>query len=165
VALEAVMEVVEVERLVCLPQSPPQVLGLCTLRREVIPVIELDRSARDGKTQGAGSKLTVLILRTGRGRWGFPVNSEGTTVAEEELGEKPPAGLHVDGPSLGIMGAVRRGEKVYCVIDPEATWRFVRERVEDWYSNHWGRESPNRVAGIACAGSGAMPAPALEVRT
>jgi chemotaxis signal transduction protein len=166
VALEAVAEVVEVERLVCLPQSPPQVLGLCTLRREVIPVIELDRSARDGKTPGAGSRLTVLVLKTGRGRWAIQVNSEGTTVAEEELGDPPLATAPADGPSLGISGTVRRGDAVYSVIDPEATWKFVRHRVEDWYSNHWARESsPNSAAGIACAGSDATPAPLLEVRT
>src|SRR5438874_1226602 len=41
VGLEAVAEVVEVERLVVLPHSPPRVLGLCALRREVIPVIGL----------------------------------------------------------------------------------------------------------------------------
>jgi chemotaxis signal transduction protein len=166
VALDAVAEVVEVERLVGLPQSPPQVLGLCTLRREVIPVIELDRSARDRGAQGVGSGLTVLVLKTGRGRWALHVNSQGTTVVEDDLGDPPPVSDHADGPSLAISGTVRRGDEVYSVIDPEATWKFVRQRVEDWYSNHWGRESSlNGVVGIGCAGSGAIPTPLLEVRT
>jgi purine-binding chemotaxis protein CheW len=162
VALEAVAEVVEVERLVGLPQSPPQVLGLCTLRRDVIPVIELDRSAGAGNTQAAGSRLTVLVLKTGRGRWAFPVDSQGTTVAEDELGEPPAASARTDG--LGITGTVHRGGDVYAVIDPEATWTLVRQQVEVWYRNHWGRESsPISAMGTSCGGSVARPASVVEV--
>ncbi|MBY0395876.1 MAG: chemotaxis protein CheW, partial [Thermoleophilia bacterium] len=35
VGLEAVSEVIEVERLVALPLCPPHILGLCNFRREV----------------------------------------------------------------------------------------------------------------------------------
>ncbi len=65
VGLEAVAEVVEVERLVRLPQSPPHVLGLCALRRDVIPVVAVQRTAAE-----PSSRFLVLILRTSQGGMG-----------------------------------------------------------------------------------------------
>lgn len=144
ISLEAVAEVVEVERLVRLPHSPPQVLGLCTLRREVIPVIELERAANVTEPPGSGTKVTVLILKSSRGRWAFRVNAEGILVAEEALDDPPVASHQSNGLGLAITGTVRRGEMVYTVIDPEATWKYVREEVEDWYGNHWGRDSTHK---------------------
>ncbi len=41
VGLEAVAEVVEADRPVRLPLCPPRVLGLCTVRRDVVPVVRL----------------------------------------------------------------------------------------------------------------------------
>jgi chemotaxis signal transduction protein len=159
IAVEAVAEVVEVERLVRLPHSPPRVLGLCTLRREVIPVIGLDRSSPASESPGVCSKVTVLILKSGRGRWAFRVNPEGTVVAKEALDDPPAATAHANAPGLAITGTIRRAEMVYAVIDPDATWKNVRKEVEDWYSNHWGRAStPRRGEIYTPAGSGCTPA-------
>ena len=69
VRLESVAEVIWVERLTRFPLAPPQVLGLCTLRRDVIPVVLLDDVARSLR-QAPDGKLVVLVLQTspeGRG--------------------------------------------------------------------------------------------------
>lgn len=131
VGLSAVAEVVEVERLVRLPHSPPRILGLCALRREVIPVVSLDRED-DGPMTGSSSGLLMLVLRTSRGDWGVRIDAEGTAVAEEPLGTTAPP---VDRPGVSLLGTVRRGETAYAVIDPEATWQSLRRGVDDWYGN------------------------------
>jgi CheW-like domain len=134
VGLESVAEVVELERLVRLPHSPPRVLGLCTLRREVLPVIGLDRD--DGASPEPTGMRPVLILRTSRGTWAVQVAGEGTAVGEGALeGPCPPPEPRA--PWLTFLGTVRRGETVYAVIDPETTWKHVREGVETHYAGLW----------------------------
>jgi chemotaxis signal transduction protein len=145
--LESVAEAVEVECLVRLPQSPPRVLGMCTLRREVVPVIGLDR--HDGELSlhdAAMSKVLVLILRSARGTWAVRINAEGTVVAEEPLEETAPAG---DCDGLAFLGTVRRGDAGYAIIDPETTWRNVRQSVENWYCEHPGRDTAAKGQGQA----------------
>jgi chemotaxis signal transduction protein len=138
IGLEVVAEVVEADRLVRLPHSPPQVLGLCTLRREVIPVIGLAPIQPGVESAGPPSRVVVLILKTGRGPWGFRVNADGTSVAEASLEDPSPHAGQATVPGLVVAGSIRKGEAVYSVIDADATWQLVRERVEDWYRNQWG---------------------------
>ena len=130
VGLSAVAEVVEVERLVRLPHSPPRVLGLCALRREVIPIVSLDRE--DEPRADPFARLLMLVLRTARGDWGVRIDAEGTAVAEEPLDAAIPP---VDRPGVSLLGTVRRGEAVYAAIDPEATWQSLRRGVDGWYGN------------------------------
>ena len=140
VGLESVAEVVEVGRLVRLPHSPPRVLGLCSLRRELIPVIGLNDPRPDplAAQSAAPAGRLVLILRTGRGTWAVQINDEGTIVAEEGLDESTETPTPL-GPVF--MGTVRRGDSTYAVIEPEATWQNVRQSVEDWYCDQMGRDA------------------------
>lgn len=146
IALESVAEIVEVERLVGLPHSPPGVLGLCTLRREVVPVIALGGPWPDDATAD-GAPALVLILKGAAGLWALRVSAEGTAVAEEPLevaGMVSPTSCHGAGVRASFLGTVRRGDSDYAVIDPEATWRGVRESIDHWYAGHWGRDNPSR---------------------
>jgi chemotaxis signal transduction protein len=161
VALESVVEVVEVDGLVSLPHSPPQVLGLCTLRRELIPVVAPDVCVWSANT--GPSRITVVILKTSRGRWGFRVSPGGTMVVREEMEEVAALESARDGSDLGIAGKVRWDGQVYAVIDPDATWNRIRERVEAWYQNHWGRETAPALVGVAAAGAGSRGSSLLEV--
>ena len=149
------------------PHSPPQVLGLCTLRREVIPVIELDRSAvegmaRTGRVPDDGRHPENRPRTMGvpgefpgdnRGRGGARGAARGDANAEA-------------GADLGITGTVRRDEEVYAVIDPEATWKLS---ASEWRTGTaiTGDASRRRSATweSPVAGSIARPASALEVRS
>ncbi len=139
IGLDAVAEVVEVERLVRLPHSPPRVLGLCSLRREVIPVISLNQpgDAPEAPPPMATAGLLVMILRTGQGTWAVRINPEGMIVGEERLDDIAPAAIPL-GPAF--LGTVRRGETTYAAIHPEATWQNIRQGVEDWYCDRMGRD-------------------------
>jgi chemotaxis signal transduction protein len=148
-----VAEVVEFERLVRLPQGPPRVLGLCSLRREVIPVIDLNPLGSEPDGPDPHSVCLALILRTSRGLWAIRVNREGTAVAREPLEE--PAAPALEGSGLVCVGSIRRGDAWHAVIDPEATWRSVRADVEGWYCDHLGRDTTaKRSLGLASSPSG-----------
>jgi purine-binding chemotaxis protein CheW len=142
IALESVAEVVEVERLVRLPHSPPRVLGLCALRREVLPVIGMSDPGAEPDPAASTARVLVMILRTARGTWAVRIDPEGTAVAEESLDDPVPTGA-AGGPVS--FGTVSRGGASYAVIDPEATWLDVRQRAEDWYCNQMGRDTAARV--------------------
>jgi chemotaxis signal transduction protein len=142
VALDAVAEVVEVERLVRLPDNPPRVLGVCTLRREVIPVIDLRDPGAAWPGADTNERLVLVILKTARGTWAIRIDTEGTAVATEALDE--PARPATEGSGLVFLGSIRRAETAHAVIDPEATWQRVRTLIEDWYCERRGRDKTTK---------------------
>ena len=140
VRLETVAEVVEVERLVRVPLAPPRIVGLCTLRRDVIPVVELGESAIEPSADLFCTKTIVLMLRTTRGIWGVRVNAEGTMVTEENMDEFDTAENSPARPKGTRLATLRKGTVLYNVIDPETTWQDVRGSVESWYQVNQGVE-------------------------
>ncbi len=140
VRLETVAEVVEVERLVRVPLAPPKIVGLCTLRRDVIPVVELGDSANEPSADHFRTKTIILLLRTTRGIWGVRVNAEGTMVTEENMDEFATEENSPARPKGTRLKTLRRGTVVYNVIDPETTWQDVRRSVESWYQFNQGVE-------------------------
>jgi purine-binding chemotaxis protein CheW len=130
VVLAAVAEVVEAEQLVRLPLCSPRVLGLCTYRRDLLPVIALG-PAPAVPTNVAHRQHVVLILRSEHGSWGIQVDRGGATVAQGPMDE---AGSYPTAPDGAVViGSILRGEVFHSVIDTEATWRNVREAIECWY--------------------------------
>jgi chemotaxis signal transduction protein len=135
IGLEAVAEVIEVDRSVRLPHSPPNVLGMCVLRRDVIPVLDLAEGPQENGWSRPLAKSTVLLLKTSHGIWGVQISGEGIIVTDDSV----ESGMdRTDGASSGF---VQRGETLYALIDPEATWLKMRTTVERWYSDYWGAES------------------------
>src|SRR5271154_934231 len=80
VALSAVVEIVEAEELVRLPLCSPQVLGLCTYRRDLLPVIALGQDRDTAPAPGEGRPV-VLILRSEHGTWGIKIDRDVVIVA------------------------------------------------------------------------------------
>jgi purine-binding chemotaxis protein CheW len=141
VGLEAVAEVVEADRLVRLAHCPPQVLGLCTVRRDIIPILSLapaptqaqvqTEAESEGPEAARESRLVALILRSDLGAWGIRIDREGTVVADDAavtLASSP----GVDHGAT-VLGTLRRGESTHTIIDPVQTWHNVRGTVEAWY--------------------------------
>ena len=126
VALEAVAEVVELDRMVPIPLCPPRVLGLCALRRDVVPIVRLD----EGDDDPAGDYV-ALLLRTEQGDWGIRIGRGGVAVVDDGHDYR-------DGPAnpyggVAVVGAVERAGTAHAVLDPAETWRLLRDEIEHWY--------------------------------
>jgi purine-binding chemotaxis protein CheW len=137
VALAAVAEVVEAEQLVRLPLCSPRVLGLCTYRRDLLPVIALGHAPAAARNT-ADARPVVLILRSEHGSWGVQVDRGVTIVAQGPMDETGSLSAGPDGAV--VIGTIMRGEVIHSVIDTEATWRAVREAVEGWYKGDRSRD-------------------------
>lgn len=128
VALEAVAEVVQADRLIRLAHCPPQILGLCTVRRDIVPVLSLNPGALGTEPE---TSIVVLVLRSDQGMWGIRIDREGTAVNDGVLNASA-QGEPVSG-GAEVVGSVQRGDLAHAVIDPDRTWRNVRALVEAWY--------------------------------
>jgi CheW-like domain len=136
VRLDCVSEVVSVDRLVRLPLGPPELMGLCTIRRDVIPVVGLV-DGRPAAVASVAGTTAVLILQAGQGTWGIGISREGIAVVDEsaEGGDD----VRIEPADLpGRESGIHKGDTFYAVIHPELAWSSVRTAVERWY----GRFSP-----------------------
>src|SRR4051794_7843998 len=132
VRLDAVAEIVDADGLVRLPLCPPRVLGLFTLRRDVVPVIRM-AEGQDQDRGGLDARLVVLILRTEGGVWGIRVDRGTTVGVEETLNDPGGPPSTEDGP--GGPRTVVRGGTTFAVVDPEPAWREVRATIEAWFGS------------------------------
>ena len=143
VPLESVAEIIAVDRLVRMPLCPPDLLGLCTVRREAIPVFwPVHDEASPGHLTPSH---VVLILRVAQGLWGMPIIREGTIVLEDEPGivptsPDPSAARPSDSPD--DSSAILRGKVRYKILDPETAWHEARRSIERWYGRGVARPSP-----------------------
>jgi chemotaxis signal transduction protein len=132
VQLDSVSEVVRVDRLVRLPLSPARLVGLCTLRRDVIPVFRpfSDQSETPGSSEEKTSeeKTIVLILRVARGNWGFLIDPGGVQIHQclpEEI-----VRFEIGEHSKRMIQA----GSLYSILDPEETWQELPTSVEFSYN-------------------------------
>ena len=131
IGLAAVAEIIEADGLVRLPLSPSCVLGYCTFRRDVVPVVRLADGA-SGADSEADARLTIMILRTEQGTWGVKIERGGAVVVEAPLDDTTVLTAVPAGPAF--LGAIRREGQIYPAIDPERTWRRFRDAVERGYA-------------------------------
>jgi chemotaxis signal transduction protein len=149
VSLESVAEILETDTLVRLAWGPPQVVGLCSYHRDVVPVValgplppELGDDLSSGQDQAVAtgtagakdgnddrSRCVVLILRTEHGAWGIQVDAQNTIMSRESPEYHPPR-VAANAPVL--IGVVRHAAIGYRILDAEATWRRLRAAVARW---------------------------------
>ncbi len=149
VYVESVAEVLETDTLVRLAWSPPQVVGMCSYHRDVVPVVRLGPLTCDvgedplreqdqavatettGETIGIDERTgsVVLILKTEQGAWGIPVDSENTIMSRESPEYHSPR-TYEHGPVL--IGIVRLAGTCYAILDAEETWCGLRAAVGAW---------------------------------
>jgi chemotaxis signal transduction protein len=149
ISVESVAEVLETDTLVPLAWSPPQVIGMCSYHREVVPVVTLSPLPRDdGEEPLRGqdptipidatgdmigiderNRCVVLILKTEHGAWGIRVDAENTIMSRESPECHSPR-MSANGPVL--IGIIRLEGICYPIIDAEATWRGLRSAVVRW---------------------------------
>jgi chemotaxis signal transduction protein len=142
VVLDVVAEVMEAGRLVWLPLCPRQVVGLCTYRSKIVPVIRPgapDRPPAIG-LGGGGRERAVMILRTGNGLWGLSIDRGGVTV---EVARESPAGGGGQGAlARGFVasGTVDREGRSHAILDHDRTWRALKTEIDHWYADALGSD-------------------------
>lgn len=126
VPLQWVAEIIRDVRLTRLPLGPSPLVGLCALRRDVIPVFGLatpDGAAGQDRPAGPTS---VLVLRGGSGVWGYVVDDQGI-----ELVSAPPSSVPA--------GDFTWEGTTYSVVDPMASWSGLRSQVLRAYRTRGSR--------------------------
>jgi chemotaxis signal transduction protein len=149
ISVESVAEVLQTNTLIRLAWSPPQVVGMCSYHREVVPVVKLGPLPRDvgeevltGPDQSVAidtdgemvsidepTRCVVLILKSEHGAWGIRVDSENTIMSRESPECHLPR-MYANGPVL--IGIVRLAGTCYGIVDAEATWRGLRSAICEW---------------------------------
>jgi chemotaxis signal transduction protein len=136
-AVETVAEIIEIPPLVRIGLCPPVILGLCPFHREVVPVVALEATSGrkeavlSAQLSGRGkAREAVLIVQSSQGAWGITVEREGTLIVLLRATRHEPR--RSEGGAV-TMGLIHHEDAPFALIDPEATWRCLREAVSDWY--------------------------------
>jgi purine-binding chemotaxis protein CheW len=121
VAIERVREVLRAPAITEVPRAPADVLGVMTVRGEVVPVI--DARARLGVPADRGAGGRIVIVDAGAGPLGVLVD-EVTSVVRLPRGaiEPCPQGLSVAASDC-VTGIGRWRERLFMVIDTMALLR------------------------------------------
>jgi purine-binding chemotaxis protein CheW len=111
--VDRVLEVAELGDVTPLPGAPPEVMGVCNLRGQVIPVMDLARVL--DLPQGEPERIVVAEL--GKRRAGLAVD------AVIDVGELPEASEQVDSPFM--TGAVLIEGVLVGMLDADAVLSSV----------------------------------------
>jgi purine-binding chemotaxis protein CheW len=127
IALEFLAGVVEPDRLVTIPLCPPKVVGVCAVRRAIVPVLCLEEG--DGcEAEAQGTKLLALLLSTKQGAWCLLIDRGGVMVVAE------PNALHSVSPATYdanlALDRIERSGTSYAILDPERIWLEQKKEME-----------------------------------
>jgi chemotaxis signal transduction protein len=128
VAVDRVACVMESPRLVGLPLCPSRMVGLCSYRREVVPVLDLGSEPASGSSHAvsASAEESVLLIHSTSGTWGIRVDRSRTRIAGARLSCHETAGG--DG-GVVTTGLVRHEGSEHALIDVDSTWESIRSEV------------------------------------
>lgn len=119
----SVREILAMSPVTPLPQTgslPPSLLGITTVRDQVVPVIDLARLA--GQAPNAAATPTLVLLTHGQRVIGLVVDEvkQLWRGAADDL-TPPPLGLSADQPGRALLrGIIPRDGGVVCVLSPDA---------------------------------------------
>lgn len=121
VSLLAVDEVIESPEMQRMPDAPPQVRGVATLRGQLLsiydPLALLGAPLSGGREASPGA--TLVFTRRGEGhRVGLAVDDvyDAVTISESEMRGVPGS----DGSDGALLGLVRRGSELIGLLDVDA---------------------------------------------
>lgn len=122
VSLLAVDEVIEAPEMQRMPDAPPQVRGVATLRGQLLSVYDplaLLGAPSSSVDREAGPGATLVFTRGGEThRVGLAVDDvyDAVTISESEMRGVPGS----DGSDGALLGLVRRGSELIGVLDVDA---------------------------------------------
>jgi chemotaxis signal transduction protein len=133
VAAASVREIADAAPIVVVPESPAEVVGVCHVRMEFVPVLSLSALLGDsGREYRTGDYL--LILNSGEGPWALPVQRALSLQALEIAVGETVLGGHRQ--VSGILGTATFRDQVLRIIDAAWLYRRAHEVIE----SRWNRE-------------------------
>lgn len=131
VCASSVREIVNAVPFVGVPRSPSQLVGICHLRTEFLPVLEL-RSLIGELIQDPTPAEQLLVFDGSEGPWGLPVQrARSLQVLDVSLHHSR---SEYDNPSAAVLGTATFRDEVIRVIDATRLYRVAVETLD----SHWG---------------------------
>ena len=126
----AVREVTYAPELSVVPGSHASLAGLCHLRSEFIPVMQID-ALLDETVIGKGENQKLLVLTSNTGPWAILVSEVSALVALETLTNSD---VNLDDPGSGVvLGTAMFRDHVVRVLDAHRLLQWSQSQLEQ----HW----------------------------
>jgi chemotaxis signal transduction protein len=127
----AVREVSSCDMTIPIPQSPPVLAGLCHLRDEFLPVLQLRDLAGDESTK-ANQGGQLLVISGQGGPWALMVDQ---VVGLDSLEVSLDSDVRVpNGWTAAVMGSATYRDQVVRVLDPNRLYRLAEEELQSEWS-------------------------------
>lgn len=151
VAASSVREITDMSSIVAVPEAPCQIVGICHLRTEFVPVLNLRGLLGEFNDLGDQRAGYLLILEGSEGPWALPIQRAlSLSTLEVAMTE---VGTAADARTSGIVGTATFRDQVIRVIEPSWLYRVAAESLD----THWALAS-----GKQRESAGALSATALS---
>jgi purine-binding chemotaxis protein CheW len=122
VELACIREIVKVPPLTEVPRAPAEVMGVMSLRGEVMPVFDLRKRLSLPKPRlGRGSSMRVVVVDSGEGPAGVLVDAVHQVLRlKPSAFEPPPPGLGSRLDSDYLVGIARQKDRMYVLLNLES---------------------------------------------
>lgn len=123
-----VREITLAENMVPVPGTPEILAGLCYLRSEFVPVLDLPTLSPEGHAPASRAEQ-LLVMSSAQGPWGLVV---------DEVESLEPLDVSVTGDprsddtwSAAVMGSSSHRDRVVHVLDPNALYRAAENALAE----------------------------------
>lgn len=131
----AVREITSAPAMVAVPKCHPALVGLCHLRSEFIPVIEVNALLDVDGVDNSGPHPKLLVIN-GRSVWALLI-AEAAAIESLETLVAPESRMD-DGSQTPVLGTAMFREQIVRVLDPNGVFQFAQQVLED----QWNRPCP-----------------------
>ena len=135
----AIREITHAPLLVRVPQSPSSLGGVCHLRSEFVPVIQLGPLLGAGDFQATPS-AQLLILDSALGAWALMIDR---AIAIETIEAHVDTVPRDDGQRSAVLGTATYQAEIVRVLDPQALLQLVHQSGHrQWDSGQYLASAP-----------------------
>lgn len=138
IAASSVREIADAAPIVAVPEAPAELIGVCHIRMEFVPVLSLHGLLGEGLHDHPPAEF-LLILNSGEGPWALPIQRALSLQALEiAVGE---TGFDGQLRPAGILGTATFRDDVLRIVDASWLYRRAHETIESRWSRDVFRRS------------------------
>lgn len=116
IKIDAVQEIIGMQKISLLPETPEYIKGIINLRSKVIPVIDVSLKFNNKPTEYT-SRTCIIVVETDELLVGLIVDQVKEVVSIEDENIVPPPDLHTELKCRYLEGVGMIGERVILLID------------------------------------------------